>query len=146
MLNPYDRTRHIVQFVEAHWQSGITVQQVAATFEVDASDAERLFRNVTGKTIARFVQERRKEYVQSELQRVDLFAYELVRELGYREEQSFTRWVKKAFGMSWTELCCRYRDGRLSLSCSDEISPPHSPRRSLPNRCLKMMSNIDVKD
>jgi AraC-like DNA-binding protein len=112
-------TQKIVAYVEKHWREGITVKEVAKEFALDPSDANRLFRSVTGKTMARYVREKRKEYLLTRLRTDHCFAYELARELGYQEEHSFTRWVKKAFGMSWTELCRLQRHGSLHPSRPD---------------------------
>jgi methylphosphotriester-DNA--protein-cysteine methyltransferase len=137
MPHRLELARDIVHFVELHWKQAVTVKEAAAKFEIDPADAERLFRKITGKSIAYFVREKRKEFVVSELRRGDLFAYELARELGYREEQSFTRWVKSTFGVSWTELCRRHRDGSASLPRTDQKSPPKSLRRSPPRSDVK---------
>jgi|GEM_PF-2522577 len=58
-----------------------------------------------------FVQDRRKAFVLDLIKDSALPGYRVGFELGFREEQSFYRWVKETFGMRWTELCRLHGDG-----------------------------------
>lgn len=48
----------IVKHVELNWKQGVTVKEVAGRFDVDPSDANRIFRSVVGSPIAHYVQEK----------------------------------------------------------------------------------------
>jgi AraC-like DNA-binding protein len=113
MLRRDQLAQGIVKYVEQSWKRGVTVKEVAAKVGADPSYVARLFRRLTGKPIACYVQEKRKEYVVFMVRTTGCYSYEAARELGYQEEHSFTRWVKNAFGMSWTELCRLHRDDSL---------------------------------
>jgi AraC-like DNA-binding protein len=125
--------QQIVSYVTQNWKRGVTVKEVAGTFGIDPSDVDRLFRKVTGKTIARYVLEKRKDYVVFMVCTKDCYAYELAQEFGYREEHSFTRWVKSTFGVGWTELCRLHRDS------------PHPPRLHATAFLLRDRKNLQLE-
>lgn len=97
----------VFELVEKDWKK-VSVKEIAVRFQRDPSDISRLFRKAMGKTIKEFVNEKRRNHV-LELIRSgsDCRGYNLAQQLGFLEERSFYRWVKKEFGVSFTELCKR---------------------------------------
>lgn len=69
-----------------------------------AAEFCRRIRRQTGKTPRRHRDERRKVYVLERVAAEKVHAYDLAVEIGLSDEKSFCRWVKAAFGMSFSQL------------------------------------------
>jgi methylphosphotriester-DNA--protein-cysteine methyltransferase len=121
MRERHSLAEQIVEFVEANWKQGISVKEIAGHFSVSASEAERSFRKLKRMPIKKYIQGRRKEFILDAVRNSAPSGYEVGFELGFQEEQSFYRCVKKSFGMTWTELCGLHRDG---------VQDPRRGRRS----------------
>jgi len=96
--------KEAVEFVRLHWKGIRTMQGVAASFRVDPANLTRCFRYETGATPKRFLDDRRKEYVIEHLRRGNLLGYQVGAQLGFGDDLSFYRWVKRAFGLSYRNL------------------------------------------
>ncbi len=97
----YDRA---IAHILVSWKNGRTLKSVAAEFDVDPGNLDRLFRKRHGMTVSAFVSHKRKEYVIQRLQDGRAFGYEIGAELGFVNDWSFYRWAKRAFGVPFAQL------------------------------------------
>lgn len=103
----HSRTSAIAQairHVKSNWQAGKSLKEVAELYRVDAGNLERSFRNREGITVKHYIDQQRKEYVTSRLADKSVRGYEIGAELGFADDLSFYRWVKRAFGSSFVKL------------------------------------------
>ncbi|MBM4167801.1 MAG: helix-turn-helix domain-containing protein [Ignavibacteria bacterium] len=116
----------LLELVEKDWRR-ITVKELAAQIQRDPSDISRLFRKSTGKTIRQFINERRRQHLLDAItSSVDSRGYHFAEQLGFLEERSFYRWVKKEFGVSFEELRNEHRAcGAKSKAKRKNQSIPH---------------------
>jgi len=112
MPNHVKRNIEIVQYVEANWKSGIRIKELAQRFNLDASDVERIFREIKGTTIKRYIDENRKTLLLETLKRGNEYGYQFARSIGIENNQSFSHWVRRMFGISFKELSKKY-EGEL---------------------------------
>lgn len=104
MPNHIKRNSEIIQYVENNWKTGVRIKELSSLFNLDASDVERIFRNAKGITIKRFIDDQRKNFLLSVLTQNYVLGYMIARELGFLNEQSFSHWVKRVFGVSYRSL------------------------------------------
>lgn len=95
---------HAIKYIKSNWKEGKTLKEVAELHGVNAGNLERSFHKREGMTFKQFVDQLRKEYVISKLGERDLYGYEIGTELGFVSDLAFYRWVKRAFGVSFTKL------------------------------------------
>ena len=107
-------------YIKSNWRDGKTVKEVANFHEVDAGNLERAFRNRAGVTIKRYVDEQRKKYVLSQLNGKMKLGYEIGAAIGFSEDLSFYRWVKRAFGISFKALRLRIRQNSATRKRNKE--------------------------
>jgi len=93
-----------IRHLEANWREGKTLKEVADLYHVDSGNLERAFRKREGMTVKQFVDQKRKAHVVSRLTKKTVFGYEIGAELGFADELAFYRWVRRAFGVSFTKL------------------------------------------
>ncbi len=98
-----------INYVKSHWREGRTLKEVAERHDVDAGNLDRAFRHQQGMTIKHFVDERRKEHVSSRLAKRFMLGYEIAAELGFANDLAFYRWVRRAFGVSFSTLRAQMR-------------------------------------
>jgi len=95
----------ILVYVNSNWRSGLSLKGIGAHFQIDPSDAEHFFRRMTGTTIKRYVDQLRKqslaEFLTSER---ELYGYEIGTAIGFQNEQTFYRWVRRTYGKTYTQL------------------------------------------
>ncbi len=78
-------------------------RNVAAEFDVDPGNLDRLFRQRQGMTVSVFVSHQRKKYVIERLQDGRAFG-EMGPSWGSRKRLVVYRWVKRAFGVPFAQL------------------------------------------
>ena len=93
-----------IRDLKSNWRDGKTLKEIADRHRVDAGNLERAFRNQEGMTEKRYVDQQRQKHVLAQLARHTVLGYEIGDELGFRNDLAFYRWVKRAFGISFTEL------------------------------------------
>lgn len=93
-----------VKYIKSSWQAGKTLKEIAEFHGVNAGNLERAFHDREGVTVKHFVDQRRKEYVISQLARNQMRGYEIGVELGFANDLAFYRWVSRAFGISFVKL------------------------------------------
>ena len=93
-----------IEYIRLDWKQGKTLQEIANMYGVDPGNLDRVFRNAEGITEKHFVDQMRKEYVLARLKLDAVLGYEIGQELGFQDDLSFYRWVKRAFGVCLHEL------------------------------------------
>lgn len=101
---PTARYDKAINHILVSWRDGQTLKSIAAAFNVDPGNLDRLFRRRLGMTVTAFVTRQRKEYVLRRLKGGRVFGYELGAELGFVDDWSFYRWAKRAFGIPFAQL------------------------------------------
>ena len=117
----------LLVYVNTNWRNGLSLKGIGAHFQIDPSDAEHLFRRMTGTTIKRYVDELRKEnLLEFIVSKKDLYGYEISCTLGFQNEQTFYRWVKRTYGKTFTNL----RDEPWELGNSSHQAQPQEYSRT----------------
>lgn len=93
-----------IERIVTHWKSGASLKEIAAAHGVDAGDLDRAFRLRHGVTASGFVRARREEYLRARLDGSRVYGYEIAGELGFPDDVSFYRWVKRSFGIPFSRL------------------------------------------
>lgn len=109
----HSRIDRAIAHILAHWKKGETLKEIAALYDVDPGNLDRAFRVRHGITEKAYVDKMRAEYVKSRISQNHILGYEVAAELGFRSDFSFYRWVRRVFGVPFTELT---RDIRLFAS------------------------------
>jgi len=100
-MSPFEQA---IAHIKSHWRKGENLTEIALKFKVDAGNLTRSFRTIEGKTVKQFIDAKRKEYVVEKLRENSHFGYQIGVDLGFTNDFSFYRWVKRAFGVSFKEL------------------------------------------
>ncbi len=98
-----------IHYLQSHWREGQTLKEVAELHRVDAGNLDRIFRNQEGMTIKQFIDQQRKEHVLLRLTNKAILGYAIGAELGFANDLAFYRWVKRAFGVSFSVLRAQMR-------------------------------------
>jgi len=105
-----DLVEELLEELKARWNEAVTVKELAKLVRLDPSDVERLLRRRTGLTFKQYVNQRRKDLVIQLVMEGQSLGYQIALEIGFREEHSFYRWFKKAFGVTFREYCRQQRN------------------------------------
>lgn len=92
-----------IQYLKTNWRNGKTLKEIADLYRVDAGNLDRAFRHQTGMTSKHFIDQQRKQHVAARLES-NTRGYALGAELGFVNDLAFYRWVKRAFGVSFSAL------------------------------------------
>src|SRR5437763_1474205 len=105
-MSKLDRLQDDIRsYVHANWHLGLSLKSVGSHFHVDPSDADQAFRKRTGVTIKRYVnQMRERKIVELLSNSPEMYGYEMSGVLGFQNEHSFYRWVKRTFGITYSNL------------------------------------------
>lgn len=71
---------------------------------MDPGNLDHDFRQASGMTIGEFNNQCRKRMMLDLVRTGGLYGYEIAAALGFKNDKTFYRWVKRQFGMSWSEL------------------------------------------
>ncbi len=100
-----------VDHIKTHWQQGQSLKQVAVKFGVDAGNLDRAFRKQEGMPAKEFLDRKREERLLLLITDHTRYGHEIGTELGFLNGFAFYRWVRRMFGVSFTELRARARSG-----------------------------------
>lgn len=98
------RLKGAVEFVQVQWRTIHTMQSVATQFGIDAARLTRYFRQVVGATPKKYVDNERKKFVAERMRKGSMLGYEIGELLGFPDDISFYRWVRRAFGKSFRQM------------------------------------------
>ena len=99
-----DRYDKAILYIADHWREGLTLKDVSARFNLDPGNLDRKFRQARGTTVSAYVRTQRRAYMLERLRGGGVYGYQIGTELGFGNDWSFYRWVKRTFGVSFAEL------------------------------------------
>jgi methylphosphotriester-DNA--protein-cysteine methyltransferase len=99
----------IHRFIEIKNSPSDSLKEMAYIFGIDISNLDRLYRNGTGLTIKKRIDELRVSQFRELIKRKDLYGFEVAEILGFRSSSSFYQWVNRVYGTSFRELSKRKR-------------------------------------
>jgi AraC-like DNA-binding protein len=111
--------RRAKDFIRAHLDRGVTLQQIASQCGVSASHFSRAFKQTTGRTPHRWLLERRVESSKIDLTDPDLPMSEIGRRHGFSDPSHFSRVFSNLTG----QTPAVWRRNRSSQSSFEELPP-----------------------
>lgn len=99
-----------INTIKTRWRDGKTLKEIAGRHRVDAGNLERAFHRREGVTIKQFIDQQRRAYLLSRLVDLKLYGHEIGTQMGFPSKRAFYRWVRRAFGISFTTLRVQARD------------------------------------
>lgn len=99
-----DRLKTVLQFIEANFQRSLSVGEAAGVCGYSASHFMRWFRQVTGTSFIRYLNQFRLEKAFQELKTTNKTVLEISQETGFDNLSNFNRLFKKQFLMTPREL------------------------------------------
>jgi len=103
MTKLIDEGKEIIKYVEMNWDGPISLKQLSTMFRLDPGDIDRTFRNLKGITLKRYVDLKRKARLIAMMDD-QRFGYEIGIMLGFANDRSFYRWVRRVFGIGFKQL------------------------------------------
>ena len=100
----YDAKQKLVKeslaYIERHYQETMSVTDISRALGTSSSYLSRVFKESTGETIIRTINQKRIEKAKAYLGETDLKVYEVADILGFENVTYFSRFFKKHTGMS----------------------------------------------
>lgn len=87
-------------FIEANYDKGISVADIANHLNLNPKYLARLFKKETGQTMSQYISELRLKKAVALLNRTDLSVQEISKQIGFNDSRSFIRLFKKAFDIT----------------------------------------------
>jgi len=94
----------VKKYIHANLRATTGLKEISAFFRKDPGYLDRQFRNIEGTTIKKYIDCGLKTETVSRLHRDGAKGYEIGRELGFWSDQSFYRWTKRVFEVSYSLL------------------------------------------
>ncbi|TFW28347.1 AraC family transcriptional regulator [Massilia arenosa] len=108
---PAWRLRHVTEYIEAHLDRDLSLQELATVAGFSLSHFKTLFRAATGQPVHRFVLERRIERARHLLQTTALSTTEIALQTGFAHPSHLARCLRRALGLTAADL----RPARIGL-------------------------------
>lgn len=89
-----------LEYIEKYYQQTISVSDIAGSVGTSTSYLSRIFKESTGETIIRTINQKRIEKAKAYLKETDLKVYEVADILGFENVTYFSRFFKKHTGVS----------------------------------------------
>ena len=96
--------KETMDYIDSNLKATLSIKRIAAEVKSDPADIDRPFRQVTGKTIKRYIDEKCKEKLDKWLMEGTYKGYEIGAQLGFGSDQAFYRWVKRVYNISFRKL------------------------------------------
>lgn len=90
----------VCDYVDAHLQEDISLEQMADYISVSSFYLSKLFKEEKGVTFINFVSDKRLEKARQMLEETDLSIKEITAEVGYNDQNYFSRIFKNKYGVS----------------------------------------------
>lgn len=87
--------QQVLQYIHLHFESDLSLQQVADTFQVTPPQLSRLFREERGESFSDYILRYRIEKAKEWLSNTEMPIKEIAERLGYASVQNFTRGFKQ---------------------------------------------------
>lgn len=108
---PAWRLRHVTEYIEAHLDRDLSLQELAAVAGFSLSHFKTLFRHATGQPVHQFVLDRRIERARHLLQTTALSTTEIALQTGFAHPSHLSRCLRRALGLTAAGL----RPARIGL-------------------------------
>ncbi|MCR5593937.1 MAG: AraC family transcriptional regulator [Saccharofermentans sp.] len=89
-----------IDFIRAHIQENLTVEQVANALSVNSSYLSKLFKKDMGKSISEYIRDGKIEIAENMLRHLDDSSLEIANYLGFSSQSHFIQVFKKQTGMT----------------------------------------------
>lgn len=89
----------VKEYIDQHLSPHLGLKEIAAAFDIDPGELDRLFRNGNGTTIKKYIDARLKEQA-AQLISFGKPGYEIGKTLGFRSDGAFYKWARRVFGDS----------------------------------------------
>ena len=89
-----------IDYIRAHIQESITVEQVAGALSVNSSYLSKLFKKDMGKSISEYIRDSKIEIAENMLRHLDDSSLEIANYLGFSSQSHFIQVFKKQTGMT----------------------------------------------
>lgn len=99
-----ERLKSLLRFIEENFQRPLTVEEAAGICGYSASHFMRWFRQMTGTSFIRYLNQFRLEHAYQELKNTDKTVLEISQETGFDNLSHFNRLFKKQYLMTPREL------------------------------------------
>lgn len=99
-----ERLKTAVNYIEAHYQEPIRIQDAALECGYSESHFMRWFKQMTGTSFIRYLNRYRLEHAFSKLRTTEKTVLEISEESGFDNLSNFNRQFKKQFGVTPREL------------------------------------------
>jgi len=96
--------KETMDYIDSNLKATLPIKRIAAELKSDPADIDRAFRQVTGKTIKRYIDDKCKEKLDKCLMAGSYKGYEIGAQLGFNSDQAFYRWVKRVYSVPFREL------------------------------------------
>lgn len=119
-----------IEYVYAHIQTRITVEDLAACTGLSPSHLSRLFKKETGISVSDYIREKKVEKAQELLRYSDFSLIEIANTLSFSSQSHFTQVFRAFTGVTPK----KYRDthGGVSPLADRDTPPPEAPAASAP--------------
>lgn len=104
-----ERIQHLLAYVHEHLDKRLGVDELAAYCHLHPTHFIRYFRNRTGQTPARYVNERRMEAAKRLLEETSLPVVSIMEQIGLQEPSHFARLFRKQYALTPTEYRRQFR-------------------------------------
>jgi len=101
----------VKQFIKKNLKATLGLKEISSEFNKHPADLDRAFRTSEVITIKKYIDRRLTAEVARLLQQNKLRGYEIGNHLGFWSDQSFYRWTKRVFGVTYASLHGRFGAG-----------------------------------
>ncbi|WP_162012931.1 helix-turn-helix domain-containing protein [Streptococcus sp. S784/96/1] len=114
----------VARFINQQLTQEVTIEDLAKQFYVSKQTMTRFLKANFGKSLGKYLQEKRFEQLEKRLSEINLPINTLVYDLGFKNLNSFNRLFKATYGLSpsqWRQQYTRTRTTSVSPSVIEEI-------------------------
>jgi DNA-binding NarL/FixJ family response regulator len=94
----------VMNYIEKNPSPLVSVKEIGKVLKIDPSDLERGFRRASGMTVKKHIDSMCKKQITKRVQDGVWKGTQLAEEFGFRSDQSFYRWIRRIFGLSFKDL------------------------------------------
>ena len=103
--------RKVIEYIDLHLSSDITLDDLSSTAIVSASHLSKIFKNETGMTTSEFIARKRCEKAADFLRDTDNEIQEISSYVGYTDNNYFVKVFKKVYGITPSGYRKKYQSG-----------------------------------
>ena len=110
-LRSADRIKTMLQFIQEHYAEDVSVEQIAASASISASECLRCFHDMIGTTPNQYLREQRAQRAAELLCSTGLQVAEIAMQCGFQDASYFARAFRQVYGCGPTEYRRKARRG-----------------------------------